>query len=419
MKERMLSAAKDGWNYLKAFAKWLALSVAVGLVGGAVGVLFLYGIEYAGKFRNAAPWLLFLLPVGGLFIVWAYRVCKQSEDIGTNDVLLAVRAGKPLPAVLAPLILVSTVVTHLLGGSAGREGAALQLGGSIGRAVARVFRLTEKDMRVAVLIGMSAVFAALFGTPLTAAFFAMEVVSVGVMYFAALVPCLAAALIGFGLMRLAGFSPVAFRLLGAEALSLPVVGKTALLAAAAALLSILFCVAMHGAAHGLKRFIKNPYLRVLAGGVAIVLLTLLAGTRDYNGVGSPVIAAALAGNARPEAFALKLLFTAVTLGAGFKGGEIVPSFFVGATFGCVAAPLFGLDPAFGAAVGLIALFCGITNCPVASLFLAIEMFGGACLPHFGVTVAIAYTLSGNYGVYGKQLLVYSKLHAELIDEEAR
>ena len=415
----MKSVFVGAWAYLKAFCKWLLVSVAVGLLGGGVGILFLYGIRYAGAYFGALPWLIYLLPAAGLLIVGAYRLCRQPDDIGTNDVLVSVYTDKRLPAALAPLILAGTVLTHLFGGSAGREGAALQLGGSVGTLVGRAARLDERDMRLVVLTGMSAVFSALFGTPLTAAFFALEVVSVGVMYYAALGPCLISALVAGKLASLAGFAPVAFELLGAGPLSVPAAAKTALLAAACALISILFCVTMHRTAKLLRRAFPNAYVRVAAGGVLIVLLTLLTGSRDYNGVGAGVLSAALQGSARPEAFALKLIFTAITLGSGYRGGEIVPSFFVGATFGACIAPLVGLAPAFGAAVGLVALFCGITNCPVAALFLAMEIFGGACLPLFGITVAVSYTLSGNFGVYAKQRLLYSKLRAEFIGPKAR
>ena len=407
--------ALRAWQYLKTFFKWVFVSVAVGLLGGGAGILFLYGIRFAGTSFDNLPWLLFLLPAAGLVIVGIYHLCRLPDSTGTNEVLAAVYTEKTLPPLLAPLILVSTVLTHLFGGSAGREGAALQLGGGIGTPVGRAVRFDERDMHLVVLTGMSAVFSALFGTPLTAAFFALEVVSVGVMYYAALGPCLLSALIACKLASLAGFSPVAFSLLDMESLGVPIVVQSVVLSILCALLSILFCVTMHKTAHLMQRIFKSAYLRIAVGGAVIVLLTLLVGSRDYNGVGAATLAKALSGVARPEAFVWKLVFTAITLGSGFKGGEIVPSFFVGATFGATVAPLIGLDPALGAAIGLIALFCGITNCPVASLFLAIEIFGGACMPLFGITVAVAYALSGNFGVYTKQRLLYSKLRAEFID----
>ncbi len=405
-------------RYLTAFLKWGALSTAIGVLGGVVGTVFLYGIRFAGDAFGATPWLLYLLPVGGLAIIGAYRLARLRDDIGTNDVLVAVRTGGKVPFLLSPMILVSTVLTHMLGGSAGREGAALQLGGSIGSFVGRVCRQDDKDMHIAVLCGMSAVFGALFGTPLSAAFFAMEVISVGVMYYAALVPCLLSALIASSIAKRMGFAAVSFTLAGALPLTALSALQTAGLAAACAIVSILFCVLLHRTAHGAKRLLPNPYLRAFLGGTVVVLATLAIGTRDYNGVGSAVIVRALAGEASPAAFALKAAFTAVTLGAGFKGGEIVPSFFVGATFGCVAAPLIGISPAFGAAIGLIAVFCGVTNCPVASLFLALEMFGGGAMPLFGITVAVAFLLSGNFGIYNGQKILYSKIRAEFVNRTA-
>ena len=412
------AAGKRARLYALSFLKWAGVSLAVGVLGGGVGTVFLYGIRFAGDSLAAYPWLLYLLPLGGLVIVGGYRLCRLPDGIGTNDVLIAVRTGGRVPPLLAPMILLGTVITHLLGGSAGREGAALQLGGSIGSFLGRACRLDEKDRQLCVLCGMSAVFGALFGTPLTAAFFAMEVVSVGVMYYAAFVPCLASALTAAAIAKWAGFAPVAFTLAGAPAFTLLSVLQTAGLAGMTALVSILFCVLLHQTAHLYQRFLPNPYLRAFVGGAIVIGLALLCGTRDYNGVGTAVIVRALAGSAVPAAFLLKALFTALTLGAGYKGGEIVPSFFVGAAFGCVAAPLCGLSPAFGAAVGLIGLFCGVTNAPVASLFLALEAFGGGAMPLFGVTVAFAFLFSGNFGIYSGQRILYSKLRAEFVDRRA-
>lgn len=283
--------------------------------------------------------------------------------------------------------------------------------------------LDDKDSRVITMCGMSAAFAALFGTPLTAAVFSMEVVSVGVMYYSAIVPCVAASLIGTGIAAWFGIAPTAYTLSGvptpAPLSAVQVIGMGVLFA----VLSIAFCRLMHVTPKVYERLLPRPLIRAAVGGALIIILTGLVwlwdpGAYDYNGAGSAVIARAMAGEARPEAFLLKMLFTTITLGAGFKGGEIVPVFFVGATFGCVAAPFLGLNASFGAGLGMVAVFCGVTNCPMTSLLLAFELFGGNGLPLFALCCAVSYMLSGYYGLYSEQKIVYSKFKPEFINKKA-
>lgn len=393
---------------LRVFLKWTGLSILCGVSIGVAGAAFHYLIEEATHFREGHSFIIWLLPLAGVLIAWMYKAAGMETDGGTNTVLSSVRSEKVLRFRTAPLIFVSTILTHLFGGSAGREGAALQLGGSMGVQLGRLLRLDARSQHLLTLCGMSACFAALFGTPLTAALFAMEVVNVGAMYYAALVPCLFSALIGAGIAGWLGAAPTAFALENVPALSLETAVQAAGLGLLCAGISILFCVAVHGAAHGFRRFLPNTLVRAAVGGLLVACLTFLLGTTDYNGAGMGIVAQAIAGEARPEAFLLKILFTALTLGAGFRGGEIVPVFFVGATFGCAAAPLLGLAPGFGAALGLISVFCGVVNCPLASLMLGFELFGGQGLPLFAVSAAVSYMLSGYFGLYSSQRFFYSK-----------
>lgn len=403
--------------YLRTLAKWLALSVIIGTVCGAAGAAFHFGIQYAAGCRAAQPWLLYLLPAAGLLTAAIYRVTK-TEGKGTNQVLNVVQRGDPLPCLLLPAIFLSTTLTHLCGGSAGREGAALQMGGTIGYHTGRLCRLDPHDLKIATMAGMAAFFSALFGTPLAAAVFSIAVISVGTMYHAALVPCLASALTAYGVSLLMGVTPTRFTVV-MPALDAVLMLRVSLLAALCALLSVLFCEVIHLTERHLARWIKNPFLRAAAGGIVIILLTLLAGSTDYNGAGMDVITAAVEqGAAKPAAFLLKLLFTAVTLAAGLKGGEVVPSFFVGATFGCVAGPLLGIDAGFAAAIGLIGVFCGATNCPIASAFLAIELFGDGGLLYFAAACFISYALSGYSGLYSSQTFSSSKLSAHPLEAHA-
>ena len=410
--ERLKERVAHIGQYAVTLLKWMVLGGVIGLVGGIIGSLFHIGVDTATQMRLAHPWVLYLMPVGGLAIVGLYRLTK-TEGKGTNDIIASVHFGEQVPGLLVPVIFVSTVITHLCGGSAGREGAALQIGGGIGYQAGRLLRLGEKDLPLATLCGMSGVFAALFGTPLTATVFALEVISVGVLYYAGLVPCLTAALTGYLVSVLMGVPPTRFTvtLPGLEVRTMLLVMVLALLCA---VVSILFCRGLHGVEHLLKRTLKNPYLRVAVGAAVLIGLTLLT-NGDYNGAGMEVIGRAIAGQADPWAWVWKLLFTAITIGCGFKGGEVVPSFFVGAAFGCVAAGWLGLPAGFGAAMGLVSVFCGAVNCPLASIILSVELFGSGDLLYFAMACSISYLISGYCGLYSSQTILYSKLRAEFIN----
>lgn len=410
--ERLKERVAHIGQYAVTLLKWMVLGGVIGLVGGIIGSLFHIGVDTATQTRLAHPWVLYLMPVGGLAIVGLYRLTK-TEGKGTNDIIASVHFGEQVPGLLVPVIFVSTVITHLCGGSAGREGAALQIGGGIGYQAGRLLRLGEKDLPLATLCGMSGVFAALFGTPLTATVFALEVISVGVLYYAGLVPCLTAALTGYLVSVLMGVPPTRFTVTvpGLEVRTMLLVMVLALLCA---VVSILFCRGLHGVEHLLKRTLKNPYLRVAVGAAVLIGLTLLT-NGDYNGAGMEVIGRAIAGQADPWAWVWKLLFTAITIGCGFKGGEVVPSFFVGAAFGCVAAGWLGLPAGFGAAMGLVSVFCGAVNCPLASIILSVELFGSGDLLYFAMACSISYLISGYCGLYSSQTILYSKLRAEFIN----
>lgn len=410
--------SKEILQYLRSFLKWVLIAVVTGTAGGLVGSAFHLSVSWAAAFRRAHPWLLWLLPAAGCLIGLIYHLFR-TENKNTNTIIDSIHFGDRVPLSLVPTIYLATVITHLFGGSAGREGAALQIGGSLGNYAGRLFRLDDKDMRVATLSGMSAVFSALFGTPLTATVFALEVISVGVLYYSALVPCLVASLLALQISVFFGIAPTRF-LVTVYPVHAVMVLKVAALALGCAVVSILFCLAMHGAEHLLVKAIPSDFVRVVAGGAAIVVLTLLRGTNDYNGAGMEVITRAIEeGAARPDAFFWKLLFTALTLGTGYKGGEVVPCFFVGATFGCVLGSLLGIPAGFAAAIGLVAVFCGAVNCPLASILLSVELFGSTELVYFALACGIAYMLSGYFGLYSSQKILYSKLKAEFINVHAK
>ena len=403
---------------IRYFIKWSALALVIGSVAGAAGTIFSMGVSWATGFRLSHPSMLFFLPVSGLLIVWMYHSFHEEGNRGTNMVIDAISSNERVTPATGPLIFFSTILTHLGGGSSGREGAALQLGGSIGNSFGERFKLDERDKKIAIMCGMSAVFSALFGTPVAAAIFSLEVVSIGVLYYAALVPCVFSSFLAVGIARAAGLEGEHFPVEMIPALNLKAMGLLVLLGILCAAVSILFCVLLHTAEHAYRKYFPDARVRILAGSFLFIALTLLSGTRDYCGSSMGLIESSIEGSVRYEAFLMKMLFTAVALGAGFKGGEIVPTLCVGAALGCAFGEITGFAPSLCAACGMAALFAGVTNCPITSLVIALELFGYEGMEYFSIIIAVAFALSGYYGLYASQKFVYSKTRTEFINRRS-
>ena len=422
------------------FIKWMLLAILTGLVVGGASSAFAACISAATEYRNSHLWVFLCLPLAGIVIVIAAVLNGQGgfleavrqmaqipsdaevtlgrQDGGTNQVLSTIKSKDNVPFISAPLIFISTLLTHLTGGSAGREGASIQFGGSIGSWLAKLVHLDETDHHVMIMCGMSAAFAAVFGTPMAAAVFAMEVVSVGVMYYAALLPCVIASIIAAEFATGVGLNPETFPVARIPQLSLESGLKMAVIAAGCGLLSILFCVALKAVSGIYGKYLKNPYLRVCVAGCLVIGITMLLGTGDYMGAGNELIAKAVEqGKARPLDFLWKMILTAITMRAGYRGGEIVPAFSVGATFGCVAGGLLGFSPEVAAAASMVALFCGVTNCPIASMLISFELFGFSGAAYYLIAISISYALSGYYSLYKDQTIVYSKYKARYINKK--
>lgn len=400
--------------YVWAMTKWFLVSTIVGVACGLLGSAFHIGVERATLFRETHRWVLYTLPLAGLLAVAIYKLLR-AEGLSTNDILSEIQNGNGISPTLLPAIFLTTVLTHLSGGSAGREGAALQMGGSIGYYAGKLLRLDDRDLRTATMTGMAAFFSALFGTPLAAAVFSLGVISVGLVYHAAFMPCFIAALIAYGISALLGIPPEHFSV-SVPDLSFGMLLRVALLAILCGFLSVIFCEVLHLTEKGCKKLLPNPWLRAFMGGAVILALSIMVRTGDYNGAGMGVITAAIEeGKAVPAAFFLKIIFTAITLAVGFKGGEVVPSFFVGATFGCTVGPLLGIPAGFAAAVGLVSVFCGAVNCPIASVFLAIELFGADGMLFYALACGLSFIFSGYSGLYSSQRILYDKLKARFID----
>ncbi|MBQ9813455.1 MAG: chloride channel protein [Thermoguttaceae bacterium] len=425
---RARQRARQAGRYLVVLLKQLFLATFIGIVAGVVGAAFQLAIRTSSEFflaNDAAGTgggsfrVLFLLPFAGLAIVALYKACRLTVDAGTDQAIDSLTDEKKASLWLAPAIFASSTLTQLFGGSAGREGAALQLGGSVGLAAGKLFRLKRNEFHVAVLCGMSGGFAAVFGAPLTASIFALEIACVGVVYYPALLPSLVSATIGASFAAAFGFPPFSYTLAPFPGVSVALLVRALVLGVCCGLVCVFFCSAIRRVSSTFKRRFPNDYFRAAFGGLCVAAATVLLGTNAYNGTGFLNVQAALDGKSLPWDFLLKTLFTAVTLGAGFKGGEIVPSLAVGATFGSVAGSALGLDASQGAALGMIAVFCGATNCPLTALALSVELFGAQNALIFAIVCGISYMTSGQFGLYRSQKILFSKLTAEPFDVRLR
>ena len=402
--------------YVKTLIKWTVLSVTVGILGGLLGAAFHHALHFVTHIRQENTWLIFLLPVGGLISVGIYKIFGITRNRGTNEIIDAILHQKPVSPMVAPAVFLASAVTHLFGGSAGREGAALQIGGSMASKVGNLFGLKDHNRTILVSCGMSAVFAGLFGTPLTAMIFCLEFESVGTLFTPALLPCYISAFSASQVSAALGVHAETYLLETAAALNLTNIAGTLVLAVLVSVLGVVMCNTFHKAEHLAAHWLPNRWVRIAAGGAVITVMTLLAGDQRFNGAGMDMVFEALGGHADWYSFLVKMLFTAVTLAAGFKGGEIVPTFCIGATFGCVLSGILGLEPGIAAALGLIGLFCCATNSPLASIVLSVEMFGGANLYLFALVSVICFVMSGTSGLYASQVLKYEKYDRFLIKD---
>lgn len=399
--------------------RWTVFSMVIGAVAGVVGGSFGLGVAWTSGLFSTHHWLIFVLPLAGLLVLLVYHVLGEDNNRGTNAMLEAVAEDRPVRVTVVPAVYIGSLLTHICGGSAGREGAALQMGGGIGSFFGRLFRLDKEDMRVAVMCGMAGVFAALFGTPMAASIFAMEIVSVGVIYYAALVPCVFTAFFARYVSIRMNLAPTAFEIDVIPGFSEPRAVLAVILGLFCALVSILFCILLTEVSQLYAKYLPNRIARILVGAAIVIILTLIDGSYRYNNTGAGLIVSALQGDARPWDFVLKAVFTAVTLEAGFKGGEIVPAFSVGACFGCVFARIIGIEPGLAAACGMLALFAGVTNCPIAALLIGFEMFGYGAMPYFCVVIAVSFTFSGYYSLYSSQHAGYGKIKAMRVDRRMK
>lgn len=420
---RSLLNLRDHAANLRQLLLWTLLVVPVGVLSGSASALFLWSLDRVTELHWQYGWLLFLLPAAGIVVGSVYHWVGKSTEGGNNLIIDQIHEpGGGVPTRMAPLILVSTLVTHLFGGSAGREGTAVQMGGSLASAYGRLCKFSAENMRLLLMAGVAAGFGSVFGTPLTGAVFAMEVLVIGRVQYDALIPVLVASVVGDVTCSAWGVHHAIYQIGIADhghhlaLLDASLMAKVVLVGIACGLVSKLFAELTHGLQHVFKKIAPGAPWRAALGGGLVIGLVYLVGSHDYLGLGVrprepgavSLLSAFTAGGATPWSWWWKLLFTAVTLAAGFKGGEVTPLFFIGATLGNVLAVLLGAPVDLFAGLGFIAVFAGATNTPLACTIMGIELFGSHYTVYFSVACFIAYYFSGHSGIYGAQRLGVSK-----------
>ncbi len=414
--------------------RWTLLALPVALVTGSATALFLASLDWMTKTHGRHPELLWGLPAAGGLIGWLYHRFGKSSDRGNNLLIDEIhQPGGGVPARMAPLVLVGTLVTHLFGGSAGREGTAVQMGGSLAGLLARWFRVSPANQRLMLMCGIAAGFGAVFGTPLTGAVFAMEVLVIGRLNYEALIPVLVASVVGDAVCTAWGIHHTLYHLdvapaAGARAvLDGMLLLKVVVAAAAFGLTARFFAELTHGIQRVMARFVSYPPLRPVLGGVMVIAMVYGLGTRDYLGLGVEatreggvsIVSSFELGGAGPLSWLWKTLFTAVTLGSGFKGGEVTPLFFIGSTLGHALGLLLQEPVALFAALGFIAVFAGAANTPLACTLMGIELFGAHYAVYFGAACFVAYYFSGPAGIYRAQRTGVPKRPLEDEDQRTR
>lgn len=385
--------------------KWIFLCTIVGILAGTASAGFLIALAWATHFRESHVWIIAFLPIGGLIIGLSYHYWGQHVVKGNNQLLEEFHSPKKIiPLRMAPLVLFGTVATHFFGGSAGREGTAVQMGGAIADQFTKIFKLKPRDRKILLVTGVSAGFASVFGTPLAGAVFALEVFVIGRMRYDAILPSFLAAVIADHFCHAWQVTHTVYQIESVPAMDMQVLAWAILAGILFGLAGRLFSKATHFWGDFFKKLIAYPPLRPLAGGIVISLAVWAMGTTKYIGLGVPTIVSAFSEDLPSYDFLLKILFTSFTLGAGFKGGEVTPLFFTGATLGNALALFVPLPVALLAGMGFVAVFAGATNTPIACTLMGMELFGMESGVFIGIACVTAYLFSGHTGIYSEQII---------------
>lgn len=404
-----LREMNDYIQFIYILVKWVFCGSIIGIVVGSTSALLLNTNDFLTDLRNKSYILPFFLPLGGIVIGYMYQYHGKNSRKGNDLVLEHVHHGQgQIPLRMGPIVFISTFITHLFGGSTGREGAAIQMGTSIAEAVNRIFKVDKIDRRILIISGISGGFGSAFGVPIAGTIFGMEVISLGKMKYEAIVPCFVSSFVGHLVTKAWGVTHEHHVIEDIPSLTAPNIMKVILVSIIFGVVSIIYSQLRHGIKSLSEKYIKNLMLRAMVGGIIIIVLTYIVGTRDYLGRGVPLVEKAFVEPVHPLAFLYKIIFTAITMGTGFRGGEVIPLFVSGATLGNTLAPIINLPLSFIAALGFISVFCGASNAPISCFIFSIETFNGKGVAYFFMACLISYIFSGHHGIYASQKIYEPK-----------
>ncbi|SFD29893.1 voltage-gated chloride channel family protein [Clostridium uliginosum] len=392
-----------------SFLKWIFLGTIVGILTGCAAALFLKSLDIATTLRINNPWLLFLLPIGGAFVSFLYSKYGKNSLKGNNLIIDKLNENADnIPLRMAPLVFLGTFITHLFGGSAGREGTGVQIGSSISEAIGNLFKLDKRDAKIILMCGISSGFGSVFGTPLAGTIFGLEIAALGTMRYGGLIPCFTASFVGCLVTESLGIHHAHYAITDVPDITYIIVFKVIIAAILFGLISKLFSELTHKLKDIFSSRFKNAVIKSMVGGFIIIALTYIIGTRDYLGLSLPLITDSFTKQITPFTSLIKLIFTSLTLGTGFQGGEVTPLFVIGSTFGNALSSILNVSPSFLASLGLIGVFAGATNAPITSFILGIEMFGSQNAEYMFMACAVSYLFSGHSGIYISQRISTSK-----------